>query len=450
MSDGAWHHGTSVLFLLGANHRGASVELRESLYIAEEQLAALIPALRETRGFHELAVLSTCNRFEIFGVAPRSPGLTTELQDAFLELHRHHGQLHQRFSDDDVRAALYLHLDDDAVQHVYQVAASLDSLVLGETQITGQFKDALALAERAKTLGPTLSRLGQEALATAKKVRNQTDIGKRHVSISHAAIQLAQKVFGHLGDHRFLLVGAGEMSQVAARYIMGYKPKSIYIANRTVERARALVAELGAGEAFGLEELPGLIASADIVLSSTAAPGIVIDAGLVRRAQAARRGRPLILLDIALPRDIDPEAGRVDDVYLFDIDDLQQVVNSNLEERRRAAEDAQVLIDRSVQQFRAWQRTLTVKPALAAFRGYLDDLIAKEANRTLGRDHFRDLTEKQRESLTALLEAIAGKIAADAARQVTAPPGGHYPEPLAEALLTLFPAAAERRKSQVS
>lgn len=428
----------SSLFLIGANHRSAPVELRELLYIVEEQLAALLPPLKERFGFLELAAVSTCNRFELLGVGLETSGLAHQVMDSFLELQRQHGQAMRKYTDDDIRQSLYLHLNDDAVGHVYRVASSLDSLVLGETQITGQFKDALALAAKTRTIGPMLTRLGQEALATAKKVRNQTAIGKKHVSISHAAIELAGKVFGHLSDHRFLLVGAGEMSQVAAKYIMSYKPQAIYVANRTPENARAMVTELGFGEAYGLDELPNLLADADVVISSTSAPGVVIDQAMVKRAQASRRGRPLVLLDIAMPRDIDVSAGEIDDVYLFDIDDLQQVVGANFEERRKAAEEAETLIGKSIAQFAAWQRTAAVKPTLAAFRSYLDELIKREAGKTLGRDMFRDLSDKQREGLSALLDAIAGKISADAARQVTNPPEGHFPEHLADALAALF------------
>lgn len=439
--------GQPLLFLLGANHKSASVELRELLYIAEEPLASLLPALKDRFGFLELAALSTCNRFELMGVVREAPGSAQALMDAYLDLHRHHGALHLKYSDDQVRDATYLHLGDQATRHIYRVASSLDSLVLGETQITGQFKDAIALAAKSRTIGPMLSRLSQEALATAKKVRNDTAIGKKHVSISHAAIQLAQKVFGELKNHKFLLIGAGEMSQVAAKYIMSYKPKALYVANRTVANAKALVAEVGFGEAYELGELPNLLVQADVVISSTAAPGFVLDQPLVKRALGARRGRPLVLLDIAMPRDIDPECVKLDDVYLFDIDDLQQVVGQNYEERRKAADEAQVLIERSVAQFQAWQRTLAVKPALAAFRTYVDELINKEAQKTLGKDLFKDLTPKHHESLKALFEAVAGKISADASRQVTNPPEGYFQEQLADALRALFPGVAEKKKS---
>ncbi len=436
----------SVFFLLGANHTSAPMALRELLYISEEPLAALLPQIKERYNFHELVALSTCNRFELLGIAPPTQNLNALLYAAFFELHHHHGDMRSKVSDEDVQKSLYLHTEADAVRHLYRVASSLDSLVLGETQITGQFKDAIALATRIGTIGPTLRRLGQDALATAKKVRTQTAIGKKTVSISHAALELASKIFGDLSDHSFLLIGAGEMSRVAAKYITNYKPKNIFIANRTIDRARSLVNELNIGEAFGLEELPGLLTSADIVISSTAAPGLILDATTVKRAQSARRGRPQILLDIAMPRDIDPACGKLDDVYLFDIDDLQQVAAANYEERRKAAEEAEQLIQRGVDQFKSWQRTWTVKPALAAFRNYLDELAGRELSKTLSKEHFRDLAPKQRESLDALVTAIVSKIAADAARHVTNPSAGFDAEQLAESLTALFSDEVELRK----
>ena len=432
-----------AFFLIGANHISAPMALRELLYIDEEPLAALMPQLKERYNLLELAVLSTCNRFELMGVAPPTSNLNALLYAAFLELHHQHGAVRSKVTDEEVQKSLYVYRDAEAVRHLYRVAASLDSLVLGETQITGQFKDAIALATKTATIGPILRRLSQEALATTKKIRTQTAIGKKTVSISHAAIELAGKVFGRLADHSFLLIGAGEMSRIAAKYILNYNPKNIFIVNRTIDRARALVNELGSGEAFGLEELPHLLTAADIVISSTAAPGLIIEQATIRRAQSARRGRPLILLDIAMPRDIDPECSNVDDVYLFDIDDLQQVAANNYEERRKAAEEAEILIKRGVDQFANWQKTSSVKPVLAGFRTYLDELTNKEANRTLNKELFRDLSPKQRDSLETMICAISSKIAADAARQITNPPDGYQAEELAESLVALFPAALE-------
>ena len=428
----------TVFFLLGASHVTAPMALRELLFIAEDSLAAFLPQVHRRFGFHELVVLSTCNRFELMGVAPASPDLTALLHDAFFDLHRHHGTLQPHYSDEDLRQSLYLHLETEAVRHLYRVASSLDSLVLGETQITGQFKDALALATRLETIGPTVRRLGQEALGIAKKVRSQTAIGKKHVSIGHAALDLAKRVFGDLSAHKFLIVGAGEMARVTAQYIAGYKPRGIYIANRSQANAKKLTQELGVGETYGIDDLPALLVAADVVISATSAPGIVIDFAMVQRAHAARRGRPLILLDIAMPRDIETAAGQLEDVYLFDIDDLQQVTAANLEERRKAAEEAEVFINRGVEQFQDWQRTSEIKPMLAAFRTYLEQLTQREGAKTLGKEMFKDLSAKQLEAIHGLLQAVAAKIAADAARQVLSPPAGFGQDQLATSLQALF------------
>lgn len=429
------------LFVLGASHHSAPMALREKLYIDADKLTLLLPAVRERFQFSELVVLSTCNRFELMGVSEGHDAPSTIAMQCYWELQRASGNA-QHLVEADLLASLYFHADQEAVAHVYRVASSLDSLVVGETQITGQFKDAVSLAQRAKTLGPTLGRLSQEALATAKKVRSQTAIGKRTVSISHAAIELARKVFGELSEHRFLIIGAGEMAQVAAKYIKSYEPKALYVANRTVERAQSLTHELGFGEAHGLDELHQLLLTADIVLSSTAAQGFMIDGALIRRVMRQRRGRPLILLDIALPRDIDPSCAEVEDVYVFDIDDLRQVVDANVEERQRAATDAQDLVDKAVNAFVAWQRTLAVKPVLAAYRSYLDGVMQRESHKTLSRELFKDLTPKQREAIDALLAAIAAGVSGDASRRIVRPPEGYYPEQLADALKTIFPLEA--------
>ena len=426
-----------ILFIIGANHRTASVDLREKLHIPAEQLAISLPQIKEEFGFLELAAISTCNRFELFGTARDSQSFTAHLYEAFLKLH----QRNAAWADMDenlVRQSLYLHMHEHAVKHVFKVASSLDSLVLGETQITGQFKDAISMASETNTIGPILNRLSQDALATAKKVRTSTDIGRKHVSISHAAIELAKKVFGDLSAHRFLLVGAGEMAQVAAKYIKSYKPKSIWVANRTIERAQSLVNELETGTAASIDDLPTLISQVDIVISSTSAPGIVITREMIKRAQGVRKGRPLLLIDIALPRDIEKSCSEVDDVYVFDIDDLQQVVDSNYEERRKAAVDATVIVDRNTDLFRAWEKTLSIKPALASFRTYLDQVIAKESAKTLSKDLFKDLNEKQTAAIVSMLEAVASKISGEASRRITNPPEGYYPELLADVLSMLF------------
>lgn len=435
----------SRLFVLGASHHSAPMALREKLYIDPDKLMLSLPALREQFAFSELVVLSTCNRFELIGIAETREPPSNNAVKCYLELQKLSGNL-QKFASEDLLASLYFHADEEAVAHIYRVAASLDSLVIGETQITAQFKDAISLAQTTKTLGPVLTKLSQEALATAKKVRNQTAIGKKTVSISHAAIELASKVFGELGDHNFLVIGAGEMAQVAARYIKSYQPRSLLVANRTIERAQAITTELGFGEAHGLDELSRLLTHADIVLSSTAAAGYMIDATTMQRAMKARRGRPIILLDIALPRDIDPDCAALEDVYVFDIDDLQQVVDANLEERQRAAHEAKNLVNNAVEAFVAWRRTLAVKPTLAAFRSYLDQVIARESHKTLSRELFKDLNHRQREALETMFTAIAASISGDASRRVVNANTGHYPEQLADALKAIFALMAGTRE----
>jgi glutamyl-tRNA reductase len=425
-----------LLFVLGASHKTAPTALREHLYLSEDQLSALLPQVKEKFGLTELAALSTCNRFELFGTLHDHGDGATKIYQAFLELQRRDRE-HTHHAEEEIRSSLYLHLGQEAVSHLFKVAASLDSLVLGETQITGQFKDALALAQKFQTSGPLITRLGQEALSLAKKVRTQTDIGKKHVSISHAAVELAQKVFGRLSDHCFLIIGAGEMSQVAAKYIKSYNPKALYIANRTVAKAQQICHELGMGEAYSLDELLELIVRSDIVICSTAAPGYVLTRAMIERAQTSRKGRPLVLLDIALPRDIEPEISDLEDVYLFDIDDLKQVVGANLEERRKAAEQAEEMVTRSVAQFEGWLKNLSIKPIIGQFRTYLDQTITRELNRTLSKDLFKS-SPRHSESLQALCQAIGSKIAADAAKTLMAPPGEIAQETLAAALSVLF------------
>lgn len=425
------------IFVLGANHRSAPMAIRERLYIEPDQLSSLLPMMRERFAFAELFALSTCNRFELIGVHSGPEAPAAKAMDCYFELQKASGH-GEPPPGVDLRAHIYFHTGSEAIAHALRVAAGLDSLVLGETQITGQFKDAVQLATSAQTIGPTLGRLTQEALATAKKVRSQTAIGQRTVSISHAAIELAQKVFGNIANHGFLIIGAGEMAQVAARYVKSYQPHKLFVANRTVARAQSLVAELGMGSAHSLDDLSALLADADIALSSTAASGLVIDKEQVAKVMKARRGRPLLFLDIAMPRDVDPAIGELDDVYVFDIDDLRQVVDANIEERRKAALEAEKLIERSADAFQAWQRTLGINPILAAFRTYLEQLVARESQKSLQKDALRSLSDKQKDALAAMLQAISKNIASDASRAILKPAPGCDSEELAANLLRLF------------
>lgn len=436
-----------LLFCLGANHKSAPVELREAMSLTTEELLIALPRVKDQFGFEELAAISTCNRFELFGAVKGHDISEKTIYDAFIAMHE--GAITSHFGPspppEKLKTITYLHIGDNAVRHLFEVAASLDSMVLGETQITGQFKEAFGTACQAETLGTILNRLGQEALACAKKIRTQTDIGKKPVSISHAAIELAKKVFGDISEQNFLMIGAGEMVKVAAKYVMSYKPKGLSIANRTLANAERLARDLGAGEPFSLEELPTLLIDADIIISSTSSSDYVLDLALIKRTQALRRGRPLFLIDIAVPRDIEPSISELEDVYLFDIDDLEQVVAAHREERRQAAESASELVDKGIIAFSRWLDACAIKPTLAGFRAYVDDLTTRELSRTLGRKIFESLTDEQKKSLKSLIDAIAGKLSADVSVAIKNPPSGFYSDQLAQALEVMF--RGNRQKS---
>jgi glutamyl-tRNA reductase len=417
--------------------------LREEFHLKEEEIRRALPLVQKKFNLAELAVISTCNRFEMIAVthAPSTP--SEIMHDVWLAIHEVAREI-PRVSRDQVRGSTYALSDRDAAHHLFNVAASLDSMVVGETQITGQFKDAFTLASEVGTAGPTLARLAQEASATARKVRAQTEIGRKPVSISSAAIDLARKVFGNLSDQRFAIIGAGEMAGVAARHILASKPQSLVIVNRSMARAENLLQELGSGSAAPLDQLAAILYRCDIVISSTSAAGIVVEAELIRRVQAARRGKPLLLIDIALPRDIDPACGNVDDVFLFDIDDLQQVVGQNLQSREDAASGAHGIVAEGVSTFERWLGSSAVKPVLASFRSWVDSVVDREKEKSFGKDVLRGLDERQSAAIDALLDAVKNRIAAEVAMGAKALTEAGRGEEAADMLTRLFPSAGKK------
>src|SRR5438034_929128 len=312
------------LFVAGLSHRNAPVELREQLAVDEDKLRELLRDAVASGAVREVLVLSTCNRVEVYAVAD-VPG---EARGAlFRRRCRHRG-----IETAPVEALLYTHADAEAVRHAFRVASSLDSMMIGEPQILGQVKDAFALAQSCQTVGPTLHTLFTQAFAVAKRVRTETEIGRHAVSVSFAAVELARKIFAGLSGKAVLVVGAGEMSELAARHLVEQGAFPIYVTNRTLARAQELARAL-AGTAVPFDELPTALASVDIVITSTGAPEPVISREMVERATHGRRNRPLFFIDIAVPRDVEASAGTLADVYCYDIDDLKQVVDANLRER---------------------------------------------------------------------------------------------------------------------
>jgi glutamyl-tRNA reductase len=387
------------LFVSGLNHRTAPVELREPLAVEEDKLRELLRDLQAAGVADELVVLSTCNRVEVYGVA-EVPG---EVRAAvFRRLCRHRG-----VDPATVEPVLYTHLDGEAVHHAFRVSASLDSMMVGEPQILGQVKDAFALAQACETVGPTLHTLFTQAFAVAKKVRTETEIGRHAVSVSFAAVELARKIFAGLGGKAVLIVGAGTMSELAARHLVEQGAFPIYVTNRTAARAQEMARALS-GTPVPFDELPAVLASVDIVITSTAAPEPIISRAMVERVVHGRGARPLFFIDIAVPRDVEPSVGSLADVYCYDIDDLKQVVDANLRERAREAQRAESLVEREVSKFRARLSDVEVIPTILSLRERLEGIRSGEVKRALAR--LPDASPETRAALEALSTAIVNKI----------------------------------------
>jgi glutamyl-tRNA reductase len=369
------------LVVIGINHRTAPVELREKVVFAGEELPEALQELTTVPGVRESLIVSTCNRTELYCVTDAGHAPLVHWLARWHGLAAHHL---------DSGGALYRLQGPDAVQHLFAVACGLDSLVLGEPQILGQLKDAYRSALEQQVTGPYLNRALQTAFSVAKRVRTQTRIGANAVSVASAAVSLARTVFERFSDHTALLVGAGETIALAARHLHANGLRRMIIANRSLDRAQELAAEFN-GFAIEIGALATHLPEADIVISSTASPTPVITLDAVRAAVRARRRKPMFMVDIAVPRDIEAEVATLEDVYLFTIDDLQNVVNENLESRREAARDANQMLAAETEQFALQLKTLHAVPAIRQLRQEADQIrshTADQARRMLaaGRD----------------------------------------------------------------
>ena len=387
------------LFVTGLSHKNAPVALREQLAVEEDKLRELLQDLQAGDVLREVVVLSTCNRVEIYGVAD-APGEARAL--AFRSLCRHRG-----VDLGTVEPLLYTHLEADAVRHAFRVSASLDSMMIGEPQILGQVKDAFGLAQACETVGPQLHQLFSQAFSVAKRVRTETEIARHAVSVSFAAVELAKKIFDGLSGRAVLLVGAGKMSELAAKHLVEQGAFPIYVANRTWGRAQDLARALS-GTAVPWDELSTALAAVDIVVTSTGASEPVITRAAVTRIMHGRRGRPLFFIDIAVPRDVETGVDGLDDVYRYDIDDLKQVVDANLRERAREAHRAETLVEREVAKFMARQGDVEVIPTIVSLRARLEEIRLGEVRKTLAR--LPDAPPETRAAIDALSTAIVNKI----------------------------------------
>jgi glutamyl-tRNA reductase len=387
-----------ALFVSGLSHRNAPVAVREQLALDEDKLREILRDVQGTGVAGELVILSTCNRVEVYGVAD-APG------EARAAVFRH--LCRQRGVDPaSVEPVLYTHLDEAAIQHAFRVAASLDSMMIGEPQILGQAKEAFALAQACETVGPTLHTLFSQAFAVAKKVRTETEIARHAVSVSFAAVELAKKIFAALSGRAVLLVGAGKMGELAARHLVEHGAFPIYVANRTWARAQEMARAL-AGTAVPFAEIGAALASVDIVVTSTGAADPVVTRPQVQAVMHSRR-RPLFFIDIAVPRNVEASVNTLENVYVYDVDDLQSVVDANIRERRREAHRAEALVEREVAKFAARLRDVEVIPTIVSLRARLESIRQAEVQRALAR--LPSATPEVRDALDLVSSAIVNKI----------------------------------------
>jgi glutamyl-tRNA reductase len=375
--------------LVGVSHHGAAVELRERVALRHEESKAVASQLAGAAG--EAVCLSTCNRTELY--VAHDEGVAAEVAATSVLLER----------EPDLANALYRLNDEAAALHLFRVAAGLDSLVPGEGEILGQVRAAF----EAGSTGPILDRLFRQALYAGKKARSQTAIGESPASVSAAAAALAQQVFGDLDGRRILLVGAGKVSEQAARNLLSRGAEIAVVANRTLDRATELAERFGSA-ALPLERIDDELSRADVVVSSTSSPDVVLRREQVERALRARRGRPLFLIDLAVPRDLDPAINDLDGCYLYDIDDLQAVVAESLGARRREAAAAERIVAEEAEQFRTWQASLDVVPAIASLRARAEEIRQGELAKAEAR--LGDLSDAERRAVESVTAQIVNKL----------------------------------------
>lgn len=345
------------LVTYGINHNTAPIEIREQIAFNVEALPAALASLQQCPGIVETIIVSTCNRTEVYC------HIADDYDDIISQwFHNYHQQAAESLND-----YLYCHKGNDVIRHLLRVACGLDSMVLGEPQILGQIKTAYSQALNAKTVGKSLGRLFQHSFTVAKQVRTDTAIGSSPVSVAFAAVSLAKQIFSNLADSTALLIGAGETIELAARHLHDNGVGRIIIANRTIERAHSLAEQVN-GYAISLSEMPSHLAEADIVMSSTASQLPILGKGTVERALKQRKRKPIFMVDIAVPRDIEPEVATLEDIYLYCVDDLHDIIEENLQSRRDAAEQAEEIIDSQVEHFIAWLRTQDAVPIIKAIR----------------------------------------------------------------------------------
>ncbi len=425
------------LIVLGLNHKTAPIEIRERLAFQDSEIGPALSEATSLPSVKEGMILSTCNRVEIFAAAREADKAVHDLKDF---LSRHRGISLKEFERD-----LYLFTGEEAVKHIFRVASSLDSMVVGEPQILGQIKSAYNLSVESKASGLVLHKLLHRAFHVAKRVRTETQIGNSAVSVSFVAVELAKKIFETLSRKIVLLIGAGEMCELAARHLVSAGVEKVLVTNRTYDRAAVLAREFK-GEPIPFEDVNQGLRRADIVISATDSRHCLIEHDQVVKVMKDRKQKPIFFIDIADPRDIEPRVGDVENVYLYNLDDLQKVANENIRDRGKEARKAESLVQDEVERFVNWYKTLEVTPTIVALRKRFEEIRKKELEKTLSL--HPNLSDRERQSLEALTSAIVNKILHGPLTLLKRANGEMTTDFFLDALQTLFGVEAEKLEEE--
>ena len=386
------------IFATGVNYKTAPVEIREKLALGDNYKQILNQLLSLDSVF-EICVLSTCNRVEFYGITDNPEKLKEELLSFLSKI--------SNIDKKNLGRYIFFYTDKEAVKHIFKVSASLDSMVIGEPQIVCQFKDSFLKARESRAVRKILSRLFEKALQVSKKIRSSTGISKRAVSISYAAVQLAKKIFGDLSDKSVLLIGAGEMAELAAKHLHDIGVKHIFVANRTFEKAVSL-AEKFSGTPIKFEKFKEFLPEVDIIITSTGAKKPIIDKNLMKEVIKKRKGEPIFIFDIAVPRNVAPDVNDLDNVYAYDIDDLKAVVDKNLQDRKIEALRAEYIIDEEVEKFEKWLAKQKVVPAIVKVREFAEEIKEYQLEKLFSQMPY--LNEKEKENIELAVNAIINKL----------------------------------------
>ncbi|MBT5985124.1 MAG: glutamyl-tRNA reductase, partial [Nitrospina sp.] len=387
------------LILVGVNHKTTPVEIREKLAFTKGKIEESVDHLFNFPDIIEHTILSTCNRVEIYARANCQDSAIKSIKQFICDFHG--------LSLLELEDHFYSYRNKEAVEHLFRVSSSLDSMILGEAQILGQVKEAYSLARDLRSTGLVLNQLFEKAFSIAKKVREETGIAERSVSISSAAVELAQKIFDDLENHTVMLVGTGEMAELAAKHLISYGVKTVYVTSRTYERAANLARTLN-GSALDFEAFKNELHRADIVITSTSAPNFIIKKEIVEKAIHERKNKPIFFIDIAVPRDIEPDVNDLENVYLYDIDDLHVVVSANIKEREKEAENAMNFISQEVTKFNNWVGALDAVPTIVEIRKKAENIRKQEIEKTLKK--ISHLSENDKQLLRQMSSSMVNKI----------------------------------------